>query len=100
MAGTSVVAALSRLQPQRAGGADSAVECFELRRRAVAGYVPCGRLDIGGTGRALLSGSGAKAEESVPLGFARSTFRFASKPGTAKDIAGLGGLTVATSYEG
>ncbi len=29
-----------------------------------------------------------------------STFRFATKPGTAKGIEDLGGMTVATSYEG
>ncbi|MFM9816040.1 ATP phosphoribosyltransferase, partial [Streptomyces scabiei] len=36
----------------------------------------------------------------LPLGFARSTFRFAAKPGTATAVADLNGKTVATSYEG
>ncbi|MDT0572424.1 ATP phosphoribosyltransferase [Streptomyces sp. DSM 3412] len=76
------------------------VEFFYLRPRDIAIYVSSGRLDIGITGRDLLIDSGAKAEEILPLGFARSTFRFASKPGTANGVADLKGKTVATSYEG
>lgn len=59
-----------------------------------------GKLDIGITGQDLLIDSGANAETILPLGFARSTFRFAAKPGTANTIADLAGKTVATSYEG
>ncbi|MFG2308359.1 ATP phosphoribosyltransferase [Streptomyces sp. NPDC048566] len=76
------------------------VEFFYLRPRDIAIYVSSGRLDIGITGRDLLIDSGAGAEEILPLGFARSTFRFAAKPGTAEGVAGLAGRTVATSYEG
>ncbi|MFD5080237.1 ATP phosphoribosyltransferase [Streptomyces sp. NPDC058371] len=76
------------------------VEFFYLRPRDIAIYVSSGRLDIGITGRDLLIDSGANAEEILPLGFARSTFRFATKPGTAKSIEDLAGMTVATSYEG
>ncbi|KUN20880.1 ATP phosphoribosyltransferase [Streptomyces antibioticus] len=76
------------------------VEFFYLRPRDIAIYVSSGRLDIGITGRDLLIDSGAKAEEILPLGFARSTFRFAAKPGTATDVQDLKGKTVATSYEG
>jgi ATP phosphoribosyltransferase len=76
------------------------VEFFYLRPRDIAIYVSSGRLDIGITGRDLLIDSGAKAEEILPLGFARSTFQFAAKPGTAKGVADLKGMTVATSYEG
>jgi ATP phosphoribosyltransferase len=76
------------------------VEFFYLRPRDIAIYVSSGRLDIGITGRDLLIDSGANAEEILPLGFARSTFRFAAKPGTANGIADLNGTTVATSYEG
>ncbi len=36
----------------------------------------------------------------LPLGFARSTFRYATKPGTANGVGDFGGMTVATSYEG
>ncbi|WP_432175670.1 ATP phosphoribosyltransferase [Streptomyces sp. Tue6028] len=76
------------------------VEFFYLRPRDIAIYVSSGRLDIGITGRDLLIDSGANAEEILPLGFARSTFRFATKPGTANGVADLSGMTVATSYEG
>ncbi|BBC38055.1 ATP phosphoribosyltransferase [Streptomyces graminofaciens] len=79
---------------------ENEVEFFYLRPRDIAIYVSSGRLDIGITGRDLLIDSGANAEEILPLGFARSTFRFAAKPGTAKGIEDLGGMTVATSYEG
>ncbi|MER5375461.1 ATP phosphoribosyltransferase [Streptomyces sp. NPDC002553] len=76
------------------------VEFFYLRPRDIAIYVSSGRLDIGITGRDLLIDSGAEAEEILPLGFARSTFRYATKPGTASTLADLKGKTVATSYEG
>ncbi|WP_282088975.1 ATP phosphoribosyltransferase [Streptomyces tendae] len=76
------------------------VEFFYLRPRDIAIYVSSGKLDIGITGRDLLIDSGAHAEEILPLGFARSTFRFAGKPGTAAGIDDLKGRTVATSYEG
>jgi ATP phosphoribosyltransferase len=79
---------------------ENEVEFFYLRPRDIAIYVSSGKLDIGITGHDLLIDSGANAEAILPLGFARSTFRFASKPGTAAGIEDLGGLTVATSYEG
>ncbi|WP_121745866.1 ATP phosphoribosyltransferase [Streptomyces sp. E2N166] len=76
------------------------VEFFYLRPRDIAIYVSSGKLDIGITGRDLLIDSGADAEEILPLGFARSTFRFAGKPGTANGVEDLKGRTIATSYEG
>jgi ATP phosphoribosyltransferase len=79
---------------------ENEVEFFYLRPRDIAIYVSSGKLDIGITGRDLLIDSGADAEEILPLGFARSTFRFASKPGTANGVEDLKGKTVATSYEG
>ncbi|MFI5758814.1 ATP phosphoribosyltransferase [Streptomyces sp. NPDC051569] len=79
---------------------DNDVEFFYLRPRDIAIYVSSGRLDIGITGRDLLLDSGANAEEILPLGFARSTFRYATRPGTASGVEGFGGMTVATSYEG
>ena len=82
------------------GDPENGVEFFYLRPRDIAIYVSSGRLDIGITGRDLLIDSGAKAEEILPLGFARSTFRFAAKPGTAGGVEDLKGKTVATSYEG
>ncbi|WP_128427657.1 ATP phosphoribosyltransferase [Streptomyces cyaneus] len=80
---------------------ENEVEFFYLRPRDIAIYVSSGQLDIGITGRDLLIDSGANAEEILPLGFARSTFRFATKPGiVGHDLADLNGKTVATSYEG
>ncbi|MGW0822758.1 ATP phosphoribosyltransferase [Streptomyces sp. NPDC002845] len=79
---------------------ENEVEFFYLRPRDIAIYVSSGKLDIGITGRDLLIDSGANAEEILPLGFARSTFRYATKPGTAKGVEDLTGMTVATSYEG
>ncbi|EST21322.1 ATP phosphoribosyltransferase [Streptomyces roseochromogenus] len=79
---------------------ENEVEFFYLRPRDIAIYVASGRLDLGITGRDLLIDSGADAEEILPLGFARSTFRFAAKPNAANGIQDLKGKTVATSYEG
>jgi ATP phosphoribosyltransferase len=76
------------------------VEFFYLRPRDIAIYVASGQLDIGITGRDLLIDSGADAEEILPLGFARSTFHYATKPGTIGGLADLKGKTIATSYEG
>ncbi len=58
------------------------VEFFYLRPRDIALYVGEGTLDVGITGRDLLLDSGAKAEEVRRLGFGRSRFRFAARPGT------------------
>ncbi|MFG3499093.1 ATP phosphoribosyltransferase [Streptomyces sp. NPDC047928] len=79
---------------------ENEVEFFYLRPRDIAIYVSSGKLDIGITGRDLLLDSGANAEEILQLGFARSTFRYATKPGTASGPAEFGGMTIATSYEG
>ncbi|MFJ8311978.1 MULTISPECIES: ATP phosphoribosyltransferase [unclassified Streptomyces] len=79
---------------------ENEVEFFYLRPKDIAIYVSAGRLDIGITGQDLLVDSGANAEVILPLGFARSTFRYATKPGTASGIADFGGMTIATSYEG
>ncbi|MFE1955646.1 MULTISPECIES: ATP phosphoribosyltransferase [Streptomyces] len=79
---------------------DNEVEFFYLRPKDIAIYVSSGKLDIGITGEDLLIDSGADAEAILPLGFARSTFRFASRPGAVKSVADLAGRTIATSYEG
>jgi len=76
------------------------VEFFYLRPRDIALYVGEGTLDIGITGRDLLLDSGAKAEESLRLGFGRSTFRFAARPGTVTRVEDLAGKRIATSYDG
>ncbi|MDH6142722.1 MULTISPECIES: ATP phosphoribosyltransferase [Kitasatospora] len=79
---------------------ENQVEFFFLRPRDIAVYVGSGRLDIGITGRDLLLDSGADAEEVLALGFAGSTFRFAGPAGSPKDVQGLQGLRIATSYTG
>ncbi|MFE3910850.1 ATP phosphoribosyltransferase, partial [Streptomyces sp. NPDC059130] len=79
---------------------ENQVEFFYLRPRDIAIYVSSGKLDIGITGRDLLLDSDANAEEILQLGFARSTFRYATKPGTASGVGDFGGMTIATSYEG
>ncbi|GAB3596455.1 ATP phosphoribosyltransferase [Angustibacter peucedani] len=79
---------------------DNGVEFYFLRPRDIAVYVGAGTLDVGVTGRDLLLDSGADAEEILPLGFGRSTFRFAASPGTASSVADLAGKRVATSYTG
>jgi ATP phosphoribosyltransferase len=78
----------------------SGAELFFLRPRDIAVYVGSGRLDVGITGRDLLLDSGATAEEILQLGFARSTFRFAARPGTAATLDDLKGLRIASSYTG
>ena len=79
---------------------DNGVEFFYLRPRDIALYVGEGTLDVGITGRDLLLDSGAKAEEVLGLGFGRSRFRFAARPGTVSSVQDLGGLRIATSYDG
>ncbi|MBX6386311.1 MAG: ATP phosphoribosyltransferase [Microbispora sp.] len=79
---------------------DNSCELFFLRPRDIAVYVGEGTLDAGITGRDMLFDSGAPAEEIMPLGFGRSTFRFASTPGAYSGVADLSGLRIATSYAG
>jgi len=79
---------------------DNGVEFFYLRPRDIALYVGEGTLDIGVTGRDLLLDSGAKAEEVLKLGFGRSHFRFAARPGTLNGPGDLSGKRIATSYVG
>ncbi len=79
---------------------DNRVEFFYLRPRDIALYVGEGTLDVGITGRDLLLDSGAKAEEVLRLGFGRSRFRFAARPGTVSSLQDLAGKRIATSYAG
>ena len=79
---------------------ENSVQFVFLRPRDIALYVGSGTLDAGITGRDLLLDSRAPADEVLPLGFARSTFRFAGRPGTAAGVADLQGRRIATSYSG
>lgn len=77
------------------------VELFFLRPRDIAVYVGSGTLHVGITGRDLMIDSGAPATELLALGFARSTFRFASPvDGGVSDTADLGGTRIAAAYPG
>jgi ATP phosphoribosyltransferase len=82
------------------GDPDNDVEFFYLRPRDIAVYVGSGTLDGGITGRDLLLDSGSGAVETMALGFAASTFRFAGRPGVANGVAELAGKRIATSYAG
>jgi ATP phosphoribosyltransferase len=82
-------------------------EFFYLRPRDIAIYVAAGTLDVGITGRDMLletsptDGEGPVAAEVMPLGFGRSSFRFASPTGSAVDeVAKLEGKRIATAYPG
>ncbi|MFP5345412.1 MAG: ATP phosphoribosyltransferase [Actinomycetes bacterium] len=79
---------------------DNGVDFFFLRPRDIAVYVGGGTLDVGVTGRDLLLDSGVEATEVMPLGFARSTFRFASGSGAVRSVEQLAGQRIATSYPG
>ncbi|WP_380175686.1 ATP phosphoribosyltransferase [Kineococcus sp. DHX-1] len=79
---------------------DNSAQFVFLRPRDIALYVGSGTLDAGITGRDLLLDSRAPADEVLPLGFARSTFRFAGRPGVASGVRDLEGRRIATSYSG
>ncbi|PRY17961.1 ATP phosphoribosyltransferase [Kineococcus rhizosphaerae] len=79
---------------------DNNAQFVFLRPRDIALYVGSGTLDAGITGRDLLLDSRAPADEVLPLGFARSTFRFAGRPGVASGVGDLEGRRIATSYSG
>ncbi len=77
---------------------DNGVEFFYLRPKDIAIYVAQGHLDLGITGRDLYLDSRAKVEEVLPLGFGRSTFRFAAPEGEEWSVEKLRGARIATSY--
>ncbi|OMQ14112.1 ATP phosphoribosyltransferase [Modestobacter sp. VKM Ac-2676] len=82
-------------------------EFFYLRPRDIAVYVAAGTLDVGITGRDMLletapaEGAGLAAVEVMPLGFGRSSFRFASPADSdIEQVAQLEGRRIATAYPG
>ena len=84
---------------------DNDTEFFYLRPRDIAVYVAAGTLDVGITGRdmlletAPLDGEGPAAVEVMPLGFGRSSFRFASPVGSGiEQVDQLAGKRIATAY--
>lgn len=79
---------------------DNEAEFFYLRPRDIAIYVGSGTVDAGITGRDLLLDSDSSAAEVMTLGFGRSTFRYAARPGDATSVGQVEGKRVATSYPG
>jgi ATP phosphoribosyltransferase len=79
---------------------DNDVEFFYLRPRDIATYVAAGQVEVGITGRDLLRDAGSDAEEILPLGFGRATFRYAALPGALESLDALAGRRIATSYPG
>ncbi|TFV90822.1 ATP phosphoribosyltransferase [Blastococcus sp. CT_GayMR20] len=84
---------------------DNDTEFFYLRPRDIAVYVAAGTLDVGITGRDMLletapgAGEGHAAVEVMPLGFGRSSFRFASPLGSGIErVDQLAGKRIATAY--
>ncbi len=78
---------------------DNDVEVFFLRPRDIAVHVGRGQIQAGITGRDLLLDSGTSAVEFRPLGFARSTFRFAAPIGAIHSLSEVSGKRVAASYD-
>jgi ATP phosphoribosyltransferase len=82
---------------------DSDTEFFYLRPRDIAVYVAAGTLDVGITGRDMLletaPAEGPAAVEVMPLGFGRSSFRFASPvESDIERVEQLAGKRIATAY--
>ncbi|MDR1861746.1 MAG: ATP phosphoribosyltransferase [Candidatus Ancillula sp.] len=78
--------------------AQNDVQFFYLRPRDIATYVGSGTLDAGVTGVDLLEDSDSDASTCLELGFADSTFRFASRPGVFEAVSDLSGKRIATAY--
>jgi len=84
---------------------DNDTEFFYLRPRDIAVYVAAGTLDVGITGRDMLletapdNGEGRAAVEVMPLGFGRSSFRFATPvESDIESVGQLAGKRIATAY--
>jgi ATP phosphoribosyltransferase len=82
---------------------ESDTEFFYLRPRDIAVYVAAGTLDVGITGRDMLletaPADGPAAVEVMPLGFGRSSFRFAAPiESEIQDVEQLAGKRIATAY--
>lgn len=78
--------------------AHNGVEFVFLRPRDIPVYVAGGILELGITGRDLVLDSEADVEELLPLGFGRSTFRYAVPVDDPRTPDQFGGLRIATSY--
>jgi ATP phosphoribosyltransferase len=82
---------------------DNDTEFFYLRPRDIAVYIASGTLDVGITGRDMLLETappeGTSAVEVMPLGFGRSSFRFATPLESGiEELDQLAGKRIATAY--
>lgn len=74
------------------------VEFVYLRPRDIAVYVTRGIIELGITGRDLASDSEAEFTEILPLGFGKSSFRYAVPQESDRGPERFQGLRIATSY--
>lgn len=74
------------------------VEFFFLRPRDIATYVSRGVIDLGITGRDLNEDAQTPALEVLPLGFGKSTFRYAVPEGSGLVPEAFAGKRIACSY--
>ena len=74
------------------------VEFFFLRPRDIATYVARGVIDLGITGRDLNEDAQTPALEVLPLGFGKSTFRYAVPEGSGLRPEDFAGKRIACSY--
>src|SRR3954451_21219878 len=84
---------------------ESDTDFFYLPPRDIAVCVAAGTLDVGITGRDMLletappDGEGPAAVEVMPLGFGRSSFRFAAPvESSIETVEQLAGKRIATAY--
>jgi ATP phosphoribosyltransferase len=78
---------------------ENEVEFIFLRPRDIAVYVGRGIIDIGVTGRDLNADADEPAVEVMPLGFGKSTFRYAVPQDSTLTPDGFAGLRIACSYK-
>jgi ATP phosphoribosyltransferase len=77
---------------------ENGIEFIFLRPRDIAVYVGNGTLDLGVTGRDLVTDSEADVEEIFALGFGKSDFYYAVPQDSNLTPSDFGGKRIATSY--
>lgn len=77
---------------------DNAVEFIFLRPCDIPVYVSGGVVEVGVSGRDLALDSRVEFAEILPLGFGKSTFRYAVPRDSDRQPEGFDGLRIATSY--
>jgi len=77
---------------------DNQIEFIFLRPKDIAVYVGNGTLDLGVTGRDLVTDSEAEVEEICALGYGKSDFYYAVPKDSDLTPENFGGKRIATSY--